>query len=60
MASEYYLRESCSKAIATKLAKRALEYVSPEMVAARETLLDAQSKFNEMVEEAAQQMIKRR
>jgi phosphopantetheinyl transferase (holo-ACP synthase) len=59
MASEYYLREACSKAIATRLAKRATEYVTEDMVKCREKLMEVQADFNQMVEQAAHQMLKK-
>lgn len=60
MVSEYYLREACSKAIAAKLAKKAMDYVSDDMVKCREKLVEVQGDFNEMVEAAAHQMTNKR
>lgn len=57
MKSEYYIREACTKAIATKLARRAQDYVTQDMVEAREGLEQAQIKFNGLVEDAAHQML---
>lgn len=59
MISEHTLREKCSKAIAQRLAKRAQDYVTEDMVKSCETLMEAQADFYSKVEHGVYEMTKR-
>ncbi len=54
---DYVLRDACSKAIATRLANKANEFVTEEMIETRRQLEQLQLRFRNMVMDAADTMV---